>query len=229
MPTKDIRGIVKNRLGKLKGKPHDAESVAEGTGMLSQDGGAEVTGMLSQDGGVLRKALQINEVDDGIRKAFELSGYDPGNPYHWKELFQILAEEVLLAGQPGAPRRWNPERYEALLEDFATLRGLHPKESISRICIRLANDQPYSQRYGVLKPDTLRKQLHAAAAVIGHNFRAARVRYVGVEEAPKDRELVKPRAPRQKSGEAIGVRARRRKHGARLDPIIREILADITG
>ena len=51
MPTKDIRGIVKNRLGKLKGKPHDAESVAEVTGMLSQDGGAEVTGMLSQDGG----------------------------------------------------------------------------------------------------------------------------------------------------------------------------------
>lgn len=64
--------------------------------------------------------------------------------------------------RPGAPKRWTPERWRVLLEDYETVHAAHPKDSIKRCCERLTREGPFRDRWGKLRPESLRRNLQYA-------------------------------------------------------------------
>jgi hypothetical protein len=53
---------------------------------------AEILG--SQVGEVVANLYAVTDDDEALQKAFRLSGLDPKNPYHWRELLTAFAEPL---------------------------------------------------------------------------------------------------------------------------------------
>jgi hypothetical protein len=119
--------------------------------------------MGSDFGEQARKALSISESDSSIKAAFERSGLDHRNPFHWKIVLETLANVVFGSpGRGGRRRTWTIKRYWQLLADLDDLKEERPGAKITELCNRLAKRPEYAD----LSPESLRRRLHEAAALI---------------------------------------------------------------
>jgi hypothetical protein len=149
MPRKSIKKKVEERLAELRTRSRN-------------DDRAITHAVEDNFAAVARIVFTLTDEDEGIRKAFEFSGLNSRNPYHFKLLLRILADAHFQSSRPRrSSRRWTPARWARLLGDYHTIKQRYPRESIRRICQRLKRERP--AEYGRLSGETLRRQLRNAA------------------------------------------------------------------
>jgi hypothetical protein len=109
----------------------------------------------------IRAAMTINTGnlrDRNIQRLFDKLGRDPTNILDWREVMGTVSAVLTPEpGKRGARRKWDINRWGALLKDYKDLKDRFPKESETRICQRLAK----TGRYGS-NPATIRRQLQNA-------------------------------------------------------------------
>jgi len=110
------------------------------------------------------EALRLNpdELDEPIRKAFDAFGYDPLNPFHWRNLIWHFANAHFPArSKKGPPTKWDDSRWCQLLSDFGEVKASsRPNASDNEVCINVK--KRFRQRYATVEAATLRKNLQYA-------------------------------------------------------------------
>jgi hypothetical protein len=107
--------------------------------------------------------LNLGELDEPIRKAFDAFGYDPLNPFHWRKLIWHFANAHFSPPRKkGPPTKWDDGRWCQLLSDFGEVKASssRPNASDNEVCINIKKRFP--QRYATVKAATLRKNLQYA-------------------------------------------------------------------
>jgi hypothetical protein len=106
--------------------------------------------------------LNLGELDEPIRKAFDAFGYDPLNPFHWRTLIWHFAyAHFPPPRKKGAPTKWDDVRWCKLLSDFGEVKASsRPNASDNEVCINIK--KRFAQRYATVKAATLRKNLQYA-------------------------------------------------------------------
>src|SRR4051812_45933145 len=98
MAQKNIRTAITTRLQQLANRLHEQDDAA-------------VRRITQKCRLSMQNALSLSDEDVGIKYAFELSGLDHRNIYHWRMLFEILADECLASGRPGRSKKWTPKEW----------------------------------------------------------------------------------------------------------------------
>ena len=117
---------------------------------------------------IARAALQIDHEESWMRPvlaAFKEFGFDPRNPFHWRNLLVYFADAHFGKPRPGGRSRgWTDEKLHQLLEDFAQLKRASPEKNESAICDSLRRDQDdrFERRYKNLSKATIRRKLQDA-------------------------------------------------------------------
>jgi hypothetical protein len=106
--------------------------------------------------------LNLGELDEPIRKAFDAFGYDPLNPFHWRKLIWHFANAHFPPPRKkGASKKWNDARWCKLLSDFGAVKASsRPKASDSEVCINIK--KRFANRYSTEDRGTLRRNLQYA-------------------------------------------------------------------
>jgi hypothetical protein len=119
--------------------------------------------------------LNLGELDEPIRKAFDAFGYDPLNPFHWRKLIWHFANAHFPPPpKKGPATKWDDVRWCRLLSDFGAVKASsRPNASDNEVCINVKKRFP--QRYATVKAATLRKNLQYARDP-SRNGRLARFR-----------------------------------------------------
>jgi hypothetical protein len=106
--------------------------------------------------------LNLGEVDEPLRKAFDAFGYDPLNPFHWRTLIWCFANAHFPTPRKGgASKKWDDVRWCKLLSDFGEVKASSPPEaSDSEVCINIK--KKFANRYPTEDPGTLRRNLQYA-------------------------------------------------------------------
>jgi hypothetical protein len=105
--------------------------------------------------------LNLGELDEPIRKAFDAFGYDPLNPFHWRKLIWHFADAHFRPPRKGgAPKRWDDIRWCKLLSDFGEVKASRPTASDAEVCINIK--KRFAHRYGKETAGTLRRNLQYA-------------------------------------------------------------------
>jgi hypothetical protein len=110
-----------------------------------------------------RASLKIDSrlsEDRLIQKAFEAAGLNPKDPGAWRTLVSIFAKVHF--GAIGAPKIWDAERYQLLLDHSAEVSRQYGAKSDPEICRKLRAADPYKKFYERNKVATLRKRLREA-------------------------------------------------------------------
>jgi len=81
-------------------------------------------------------ALQLDELDEPLNKAFKTFNLDPRNPFHWRKLLAYFSEAHFGSKQikRGANKVWSDDRLCQLLSDFDQVKSrrmLVPGSTIS--------------------------------------------------------------------------------------------------
>jgi hypothetical protein len=117
---------------------------------------------------IARAALQIDPKESWTRPvlaAFKEFGFDPRNPFHWRNLLIYFAEAHFGKPRPGGRARgWTDEKLGQLLEDFDQLKRANPGKNESAICDSLRRDQEgrFEGRYKNIDKGTIRRKLQDA-------------------------------------------------------------------
>jgi hypothetical protein len=106
--------------------------------------------------------LNLGELDEPIRKAFDAFGYDPNNPFDWRKLIWYLAfAHFPRPRTKGAPKKWDDVRWCQLLSDFGEVKASsRPNASENEVCINIK--KRFANRYRTETPGTLRRNLQYA-------------------------------------------------------------------
>jgi hypothetical protein len=106
--------------------------------------------------------LNLGELDEPIRKAFDAFRYDPNNPFHWRMLIWHFAfAHFPPPRKKGAPTRWDDDRWCQLLSDFGEVKASsRPNASETKICNHIK--KRFGKRYPTITATTLRKNLQYA-------------------------------------------------------------------
>jgi hypothetical protein len=105
--------------------------------------------------------LNLGELDEPLRKAFDAFGYDPLNPFDWRKLIWYFAfAHFPPARKRGAPTKWDDGRWCQLLSDFGEVKASRPKASDNEVCINIK--KRFAQRYARETAGTLRRNLQYA-------------------------------------------------------------------
>jgi hypothetical protein len=105
--------------------------------------------------------LNLGELDEPLRKAFDAFGYDPLNPFDWRKLIWYFAfAHFPPARKKGAPTKWDDGRWCQLLSDFGEVKASRPKASDNEVCINIK--KRFAQRYARETAGTLRRNLQYA-------------------------------------------------------------------
>jgi hypothetical protein len=105
--------------------------------------------------------LNLGELDEPIRKAFDAFGYDPLNPFHWRKLILHFANAHFPPPpKKGPPTKWDDVRWRQLLSDFGEVKASRPNASDNEVCINVK--KRFRQRYETVEAATLRKNLQYA-------------------------------------------------------------------
>jgi hypothetical protein len=105
--------------------------------------------------------LNLGELDEPIRKAFDAFGYDPLNPFHWRKLIWHFAKAHFPPPpNKGPPTKWDDVRWCQLLSDFGEVKASRPNASDNEVCFNIK--KRFAQRYAREKAGTLRRNLQYA-------------------------------------------------------------------
>jgi hypothetical protein len=113
--------------------------------------------------GELLKLDPNDEMDRAISLAFKAAEFDPRNPIYWKVLLGLFA--LTHYGEwkkEGAPVKWVPTEYDALLQDYNEVKSRKPSLKDHSIARLLKVSPPYKQRYGRLSTDRIRTLVREA-------------------------------------------------------------------
>jgi hypothetical protein len=105
--------------------------------------------------------LNLGELDEPIRKAFDAFGYDPLNPFHWRKLISHFAN----AHFPPLLRK-ALQRNGTMLDGAsycltsAEVKASRPNASDNEVCINVK--KRFRQRYETVEAATLRRNLQYA-------------------------------------------------------------------
>jgi hypothetical protein len=83
--------------------------------------------------------LNLGELDEPIRKAFAAFGYNPDNPFHWRNLIWHFAHAHFSPPpKKGAPTKWDDGRWCQLLSDFGEVKASsRHNASDNEVCINI--------------------------------------------------------------------------------------------
>jgi hypothetical protein len=106
--------------------------------------------------------LNLGELDEPLRKAFDAFGYDPINPFDWRMLLSHFAYAHFAPPRKrGAPKKWNDDRWCELLSNFCEVKTTsRPTTSDSEVCKNIK--KRFKTQYSKESPGTLRRNLQYA-------------------------------------------------------------------
>lgn len=114
-------------------------------------------------------ALQLDELDQPLNKAFKAFDLDPRNPFHWRKLLAYFAEAHFGSKRlkRGANKVWSDDRLCQLLSDFDQVKSrrmLVPGSTISdlEVCSWLKRHPTLCKRYQKVSANTLLRNLQRA-------------------------------------------------------------------
>jgi hypothetical protein len=108
------------------------------------------------------KVLTLLQSDDALKKAFEVFGFDPRNPFDWRRLITHFAEANYGGKRRGAPKKWTIERMVQFISDVWQVKKRHPNAKITETCRLMKSDKLLEGKYKSVPLETLRKQYRNA-------------------------------------------------------------------
>jgi hypothetical protein len=104
-------------------------------------------------------ALQIDGAPAPLRRAFEAFGFDPNDPWSWRQLLIILADTHFREKGVGKPKEYDDLQ---LIDDYATMREKHPDQSDTAIFGYMIKRGACQNRYPCVNVEALKKRLDRA-------------------------------------------------------------------
>jgi hypothetical protein len=113
-------------------------------------------------------ALSLDDLDKPLKKAFEVFGLDPRNPFHWRKLLAYFSDAHFASQRRRGPQElWSDDRLCQLLRDFDRIKRqllVVPGSKIGdlELCERLKRHSTLNKTYAEFSAKTVLRNLQRA-------------------------------------------------------------------
>jgi len=113
-------------------------------------------------------ALSLDDLDKPLKKAFEVFGLDPRNPFHWRKLLAYFSDAHFASQRRRGPQElWSDGRLCQLLQDFDRIKRqllVVPGSKIGdlELCERLKRHSSLGKTYAQFSAKTVLRNLQRA-------------------------------------------------------------------